>query len=368
MTTARQDALTASLRTAMTKAERRSAVKSALQTPEARDERAQLNREVSAFLLNQHEETRLAPFAEGTNSQGGYLAPPGFAGEVIRLLKEYDGIIADCEDLPTEHGMSWKRPQVGSLTASGAALAEGGQVQDGTSLFSLPGQQSFGITPTYSALLYSSLQLIQDAIHQDLSDGNAGGWSPLRPTGPQSDGIRPPVYDGVPTDGDFVGLLASAASEAIGRQVASAGSTAIYAAATAGQEASLGTLTSANLAKLIALVDPAYLGNAKFYMNASDFATVFGAATGILANSDSHHLFGFPVVITNAATTWVSASVTGPVFGNLGRFMSLRRVRDGINVQVLRERYADYLQVALNVYGRFDFGTRGETTALAFSK
>lgn len=198
---------------------------------------------------------------------------------------------------------------------------------DGTStLISFPGQQSFGTTPTYTALLTASLQLIQDSFRQDLSDGNAGGWT--------GNGT-PPVYDGVPTgNGDLTDLLASAAVESIGRQVASVGSTALYAAATTGQEASLGTLISANLAKLIGLVDPAYLRmGCSYYMSNVDAATVFGAS-GVLANAGSLSLFGFPVEITNAATNWTTGSVTGPVFGRLDRFMSMRRV-NGVTVLVL---------------------------------
>jgi HK97 family phage major capsid protein len=150
--------------------------------------------------------------------------------------------------------------------------------------------------------------------------------------------------------------------------VASVGSTALYAAATSGQEASLGTLTPANLAKLIGLVDPAYhrLG-CSYYMSAADAATVFGASSGILANASNLSLFGYPVEITNAATKWATGTVSGPVFGRLDRFMSMRRV-NGVAVQVLRERFADSLQVGINVYGRFDFQPRGETTAVAFSK
>lgn len=360
MSTARQDALIAAIRTAQTKAERRSAVRSAM-APEPAEARADLNAQVRSFLIAQVAETRESRAAgEGTNSAGGYATPPGFSDEVVRLLKEYDSIISDCEDLPTPHGQTWLRPQVSSLVASGSALSENNAASDGTStLISFPGQQSFGITPTYVALLTASLQLIQDSFRQDISDGKAGGWNG---TG------APPVMSGVPTgNGDLTDLLASAAVESIGRQVASAGSTALYGAATTGQEASLGSLTSANLAKLIGLVDPAYLRmGCSYYMSNVDAATVFGAS-GVLANAGSLSLFGFPVEITNAATNWVTGTVSGPVFGRLDRFMSLRRV-NGVTVQVLRERFADHLQVGIDCYFRCDFAARGETTAVAFSK
>jgi hypothetical protein len=363
VTTARQDALIAQIRTARTKAERRAAARQfqhAPAVPEAPEARAALNRDLGRFILARRDEFRAA--GEATNSAGGYLAPPAFSDEVIRLLREWDSVIADCEDLVTSHGQSWKRPQISSFTASGAALSENTAATDATStLISFAGQQSFGITPTYAALLSASLQLIQDAIRQDLSDGKAGGWNPLGSG-------APPVYSGVPTgNGDLVSLLASAAAESLGRQVASAGSTALYAAATTGQEASLGTLTPANLAKLIAVVDAAYIKmGCKFYMSSADAATVFGTS-GVLANAGSLSLFGFPVEITNAATNWSTGTVSGPVFGRLDRFMTLRRV-NGVTAQVLKERFADALQVAVLCHARMDFAARGEPTALAYSK
>ena len=94
---------------------------------------------------------------------------------------------------------------------------------------------------------------------------------------------------------------------------------------------------------------------------------MFGSASGILGNADGLHLFGYPVVITSACTNYVSTTVTGPVFGRLDRFMSLRRV-NGLHVQVLRERFADSLQVGVQTYLRADFGARGEPTSMAFSK
>ena len=134
------------------------------------------------------------------------------------------------------------------------------------------------------------------------------------------------------------------------------------------QEATLTTLSATSLAKLLALVDPGYykLGSgSKFYMSPTDFATVFGSATGILASNDSLHLFGFPVAVTHACTNFVASSVTGPLFGNLSQAFTLRRA-GGIQVQVLRERYADRGLIGVNVFARMDFLARGQATALAY--
>lgn len=270
--------------------------------------------------------------AMGEGTTGGDLVKPGFADTVIRLLKEYDSVIADCEPLDTDTGSTWLRPQVSSLVASSSALSEntqrtsyGGEATGSQTQVTFAGQQSFGQTPVYVARLAASMQLIQDS------------------------------------DVDAEALLASAASESIGREVASVASTALYGAATSGQEVSLTTLTNAKIAGLVAKLDPAYFPGAKLYVGAADYAALLADDPVKLK------AFPFPVVVTNAATAFSSGTVTGPVLANLGRFLTMRRA-GGVKVQVLDERYAEWGQRAVNVYARVDFEPRGETTAAVFSK
>jgi HK97 family phage major capsid protein len=303
--------------------------------------RKNLNAELRAFLSDAPERAVHETRASGESSTGGDLVPPGFAHEVIRLVKEWAGLIGDMEDLQTPLGNPWGRPQVSSLVAASGAVTEntqvtsyGGDATGSMTQVTFAGVQQFNDAPTYVCRLAASLQLVQDA------------------------------------NVDLTALLASAASQALGREVASVASTAVYAAATSGQESSLTTLSATSIAKLLALVDPGYHavgGGSKFYMTPQDAATVFGSTAGILANADALHLFGFPVVLTNAATSYSSGSVSGPIFGNVGRFFTMRRA-PGIQVQVLRERYADYLQLGVNVWLRADFAARGEATSVAFSK
>jgi HK97 family phage major capsid protein len=290
----------------------------------------------AAYLRTGRSSPELRAMGEATNSAGGFTVAPTFADSVIRVAQEFDGFIADVEDLPTADGASWKRPQVSALVASSAALAEntqdanyGGDATGAMTQVTFAGQQSFGLCPVIVTRLAMSRQLMEDA------------------------------------NVDPAALLASAAGEAIGREAATLGNAALYAAATTGQEVSLTTLTAAKLAGLIAKVDPAYLPGSKFYMSAGDYA-IAAISTGVVPNGP-REFYGFPVVITNAATAFSSGTVSGPVFGNLGRFMSMRRA-GGLGVQVLRERYADYSQVAVNVYARIDFAARGEAASVAFSK
>jgi len=290
----------------------------------------------AAYLRTGRASPELRAMGEQANTAGGFTVAPAFATAVIRLAQEYDGFIADVEDLPTPDGAVWKRPQVSALVAASPALAEntqqasyGGDATGVQTQVTFAGQQSFGLCPVIVTRLAMSRQLMEDGL------------------------------------ADPAALLASAAGEAIGREAASLGNAALYAAATSGQEVALTTLTAAKLAGLIAKVDPAYIPGSKFYMSSADFALAFGSA-GVVPNGP-RELYGFPVTITNAATAYLSGTVSGPVFGNLSRFMSIRRAGT-LGVQVLRERYADYLQVAVNVYARIDFATRGEPASVAFSK
>lgn len=325
----------------MTKQERRSAVRQ-FETPEARDERAQLNADLRTYINSLITESRAA--GEGTNSAGGYLTPPGFASEIVRLVKEYDSVISDCEDLPTDSGNPWQRPQVQSFTASGSAASENSQLSDATStVVTFNGLQSFSRTPTYAAMAIVSRQLLEDGMQPN--------GSPLdSPDGSQ----------------DLVQILASSAAESISRQVASVASTALYAAATSGQEVALTTLTVSNVAKLLSGIDPGYLPGAKLYVSPVDFASLASNdITGLRHLNDI-----VPVVPTNVIGNYTSgSSTTGPVLANLGRFMTMRRVRtQTMQVQKLTERYADLAQVGILVYARVDFQPRGETTSAVFSK
>lgn len=331
--TARSDLLAAQLRTAMTKTERRDAVQSFMSSqasPEDVRAMTRADQDLRAFIRGARNtnlyESRAA--GEATAGAGAELVPPGFATSVIRYLKEYDGVLSDVEDLETPHGEAWKRPQVSAFTAAGAAVTENNQVPDGSaSLVAFAGQQAFGQTPSYAALLITSFQVLQDA--------------------------------NVP----LTAMLASAAAESIGREVASVASTALYAAATTGQEVSISSVSAASVAKLLANIDPAFLPGAKLYVSPADYATMASAdITGL------RHLSKIvPVVVTHAATNYVTTTVSGPVLANLGRFLTMRRV-NSIGVQVLQERYADLLQVGVIAHLRADFQPTGQATAAVFSK
>jgi HK97 family phage major capsid protein len=341
--TARQDALTASLRTALTRSERRAAVR-AFSAPETVvEERAALNKEMRECLRGLRAQAiDFRAMGETTTTAGGYSAPAGFASEVVRLVKNYDSVIADCEDYPTDDGNAFTRSATSSFTASGSAASENSQLSDVTgTVAAFPSPQVFGRTPTYAALTQMSFQLMEDA---------------MRPSG------APDSPDG---STDIVQILSESAAESIGRQIASVASPALYAGATTGQEVALTTLTVSTVATMLGSIDAGYLAGAKLYLSSGDFALL--AANDVTGLSNLAKIV--PIVPTNACTTWVSGTVSGPVLANLGRFMTMRRVRSQfLKAQRLNERFADSLQVGILVYSRVDFLARGEVTSAVFAK
>jgi hypothetical protein len=135
-------------------------------------------------------------------------------------------------------------------------------------------------------------------------------------------------------------------------------STALYGAATTGQEIALAgsAVTVASVAGLLANLDPAYLDGAKLYCSPGDYAKLVAADPKGL---QAFHESVAAVVPTNCATSYVEGTVSGPVLANLGQFMTFRHV-DSIGALVLKERYADLAQIGVVAYLRADFQASGK--------
>jgi HK97 family phage major capsid protein len=267
--------------------------------------------------------------SDTTTTDAGDLVKPEFADTVWRLVKEYASVLADCQPLRTDNGAPLGWPVVSAFTASGSAQTEGDQLADGspgatTPLVAYPSLIQFGQAPTYGARIPVSRQLV--------ADGNV----------------------------DVEQQIAAAAAEGIGRQVASVVSTALYGAAVTGNEVTLTSVTNANLALLLAKLDPAFVASAKVYMNPADWS--------LLVKDDAVKAkhFPLPIVVTNTATPFVSSTVSGPVVADLSRSLILRQVAS-LAVHVSQEIYADSLQYGVIVYGRYDVKPTGQTTSLVFS-
>ena len=120
-------------------------------------------------------------------------------------------------------------------------------------------------------------------------------------------------------------------------------------------------ITSGDIANLIALLPDWAMQNAKFYCSAFSFGLCLsglgasGMNTGPEGNAEKNLMFlGFPVETT--AQLPGSGSQTGkPVilFGDLSLASTLGE-RRGLNIRVLRERYADINQIGFAAIERID--------------
>ena len=310
-----------------------------------------------------------------TGDYGGYMVPQGFWRNLQIAEKAFGGIAGDFRLVETDTGapMPWPTIDPTAITASwlGASSELTQQsIEDGYSV----GQGMLNAwTAMYGPILVS-LQLIQD---------NAF---------------------------DVDGLLASLLGEAIGRTVSAAavsgtgsgqpegiitalnakgavgsGSGGYYGLGTATSVATFGGSTSEltgnvlapeTVIKVVQSVDPAYYPNAKWYMSAAQAFNMHSVVdtnnrpllsfmngfevTGDTRNPDYSsagavaQLLGFPVVIDNNLPALTASTTGGPVFGDLSRAMVYRRVRQGVNVMRLTERYADYLAVGFIAWARLD--------------
>jgi hypothetical protein len=284
--------------------------------------------------------------------------PVAFARSVLYWLKDYQSLIADCEDYETANGAEHKRPVVSSFVASGSAAAEGSTLPDSTaSLVAFNSAQDFPQAPTYAAMLIGSLQLLQDTKGQEFASGSGSGWNALNgePAPFQNIGS---IAAGAP----LTSILAKAGAEAVGRQLAVAASSALYAGATAGQQIALGAVTVANVAKMFAGLDPAHLASgAKLYVSPGDYALLIASDPTGLSR------LPVPVVPSNSCTNWVTGTVSGPVLANLGNWLTFRHA-GSVGVQVLSERYAEMLQFGLRVHVRGSFLTTGAVSSAVYAK
>lgn len=271
----------------------------------------------------------------GEGGTGGDLVAPEFASSVWHLVKEFSALLSDCRQVDTANGAPYGLPVYSAFTAAGAALTEnpGSAIPDGSPGAGTPlvaySLVQFGQAPTYGARAPLSMQLQTDAV-------------------------------------DHGDSLSAALAEAIGRQVASAVGSAVYGAATVGQEVTLGTVTNANVAKLLGLIDPAVVPGARLYVHPTDWA--------LLAADDATKLRNFPVPVvpTFGVTAFSTGSVSGPVLANLGASFVLRRVAS-LQVQVTNQvasgaGSADYLGHVVIANARYDVKAVGQTAAVVYSK
>ena len=263
---------------------------------------------------------------------GGYTVPPGFRDTLIETLKAFGNVREVATVINSDNGQPLQWPTFNGTAQVGRILAENTQATQTDPVF---GTKTLGAYMYHSDAVLVPYQFLQD------------------------------------TAIDVEGFLARALGERIARiqnQHFTTGTgtsqpQGIQTAAVSGATLATGNTTSLTYAGLLGLVhsvDPAYRQGGQFMM--SD--TALQAARAIMDSQNRplwqpsiqvgapDTLLGYGVVINNDMPV-PAANVKSVLFGDFRRGYVVRDIV-GIQVQQLRERYADFLQVGWHAYARSD--------------
>jgi HK97 family phage major capsid protein len=282
-----------------------------------------------------------------TGAQGGYVIPQGFSGMLEEAKKWFGGIEGIVGKFTTGTGNPWPWPTVNDTTNKGRIIGQNMQVVETDLVF---GQVTFNAYIGSSDLILIPLALMQDS-YFDLDALVA-----------RLLGIRlGRLYNNKCTVG-------SGTNEPTG---------IVPAATTAGNILTLtaghtADIAYANLVDLEHLVDPAYRENDTSRWMFSDtelklikklvdgnnrplwqpgLTASFQQGAAVMTGSKPKILEHEYVVNNDMAVP--AASAYTALFGDLSCF-KVREVAGDTTVLVLRERYADYLQVGFIAFQRFD--------------
>lgn len=275
-----------------------------------------------------------------TTTGGGYLIPQGFSGKLEVALKAFGGILGEADEFTTETGNPLPWPTVDDTAQEGEILGVNTVLNEQDFSF---GQVIFGAFTHNSKSVLIPLQLIQDSFF-NLNDvvANLLGTRLGR-------GMNHKLTTGTGTN-EPSGIVT---------EVVAANN--VYTTAN-GQT---GTIIGDDLIELEHKVDPAYRMNSKYMFNDGALKAIkklkdsynrYLWLPGLAAN-DPNTINGYPYVINqHMADIGRSGSPLAgnafALFGDLKKY-KVRRVAD-VMVMVLRERYADYLQVGYQAFMRYD--------------
>jgi HK97 family phage major capsid protein len=262
--------------------------------------------------------TELRAQQVGSDSEGGYLVPPGFRQKLVEVQKAYGGLAAEVDSFSTTTGNTIEFPSLddtaneGSITAEEAAFADGDDLVFGTVAMGAFKYTSTGTGTTTP--LRVSVELLQDAQF------------------------------------DIQGLVTKALGTRIARKqavdwVTGGGTTLPFGIAHAGLTtdetlAVEATITYTELMDLEAALDPAYEQNAKWLMNKATWTAIrkledgnnrpliFDQAASGIGGRPEKTLLGYPVVIDQAMIDVTQDGVDGHflALGDLKEAYVIRRV------------------------------------------
>jgi HK97 family phage major capsid protein len=263
------------------------------------------------------------------DTAGGYFVPEGFMNRIASGMKAYGGMLEVAESFSTDTGNDLPMPTDNDTGNVGERIGENQQVSEQDVTI---GQRVFKAHAYSSKMVKVSLVLLQDSafgiedwLAGKLSERIARKLNADFTTGQGADGPKGIVVDAV---------------------------SGVTAAAT-------GAVTSDELIDLVYSVDRSYRSSGRFMMHDQTLRDIRKLKDGDgryiwvpgLTAGQSDTLLSYSVVTNNDLAT-MATGVKSVLFGDLKKYM-IRNVR-GFQLLTLRERYAEFLQVAFIGFSRHD--------------
>jgi len=295
----------------------------------------------------------------GTLTLGGYFVPKGFVYDVEEALKYYGPMLLVADIMDTATGQPLPYPTDNDTTVSGELVGEGIQVTEKDVLI---GQVLFGAYKFSSKMVKLSLELMQDSAFDmesylkrklTIRIGRAYNTYFTNGTGTnQPNGIVTAVIAACGTPN-------AAAGQAYGTPLIASGASANDGGAETGGT----SIGSQDIVNLEHTVDPLYRRGAAYMMHDQSLRRVkvlldkYGRPLwqqGMSAG-DPDELNGYEYYINNDMTpvpAVAAANQNTVLFGQLDKY-TIRRVLE-LGIITLRERFADYGQLAVIGFSRAD--------------
>lgn len=283
-----------------------------------------------------------------TGSQGGFLIPQGFSGQLEEAKKWFGGIEGTVDKFTTGTGNPLPWPTINDTTNRGRIIGQNVQLIETDLTFN---QVTFNAYIGSSDLILVPLALIEDS------------YFDLDMLVTRLLGIRlGRLYNWKCT----VGTGSSEPTGIVTAAVASGNTLYAGGSSTSGSTASIAYNDLVNLQHA---VDPAYRDSAKFMFTDTllkllkklvdgnsrplwqpGLTASFQNGAGVVSNKpkilESEYVINQDMAIP-------AASAYSALYGDMSTY-KVREVAGGTTLLVLRERYADYLQVGYTAFQRFD--------------
>lgn len=299
----------------------------------------------------------------GTLTLGGYFVPKGFVYDIEEALKYYGPMLLTSEIMDTATGQPLPYPTDNDTTIMGELVGEGQQVSDKDVTV---GQVLFGAWKFSSKMVKVSLELLQDSafdmesyLKKKLSIRIGRIYNNQFTVGTGTNAPNGIVTAVVAACGTPSATAWAGANNGYGIPLIASGSSSN----TGGSETGGTSIGSKDLDNLEHTVDPLYRRDAGYMFHDQTLRAVkvlldkYGRPLwkpGV-SSGDPDTINGYPYHINNDMTPTPAVATTNQntvLFGQLDKYV-IRRVKE-LGIITLRERFADYGQIAVIGFSRAD--------------